>query len=182
MIHRKKIELILMNLACGVAVLASYGYGLTADGTSAQALWGNVPEWLIPFYGGSMVTAACGYLLFTFFILFKINPDEAIIAGRYRYRLFHVLYGAILVPSALWMPLTVAMVREPSAGLWIAIRLALAAVGFGSIGILAALMLTRPRLGSWAFRLAVIGAAAFSIQTALLDALVWTAYFPFSLR
>jgi hypothetical protein len=181
MIHRQKIELTLINLACGAAVLASYGYGLTAGRSSANALWGDVPEWLIPLYTASMITAACGYLLFTFFILFKINPDEAIIAGRCRYRLFHLIYGAILAPSALWMPLTVVMLREPSSGLWMAIRLVLGAVGLGSIGMIAALMLMRPRHGALAFRLAVAGAAAFAIQTALLDALVWTAYFPFNL-
>ena len=176
--HRQRIELILVNLLCGGAVLFSYAHGIITHPSAGGALWGDVPRWLMPIYTGSMLSAAAGYLLFTFFLLFRVNPDEAMIARRYPYRLFPVLYGAVLVPSALWMPLTLWMITEPSFPLWIAIRIILAAVGIGSIGICAALILLRPRRDSWTFRLAVAGAIAFSIQTAILDALVWTAYFP----
>jgi hypothetical protein len=179
-VHRQKLELLILNLVCGSAVLISYAHGLVNNPSAGGALWGDVPPWLMPFYTGSMLTAAAGYLAFTFFILLAVNPGEARI-GRYRYRLFLFLYGAVLVPSALWMPLTFEMIREPSAVLWIAIRIVLALVGLGSIGIFTALVMVRPRRPSWAFGLAVAGAIAFTIQTAVLDALIWTAFFPFSL-
>lgn len=181
MIHRQKKELMLLNMVCGGAVLFSYAHGLISNPSVRSALWGGIPQWLMPFYAGAMPFAAVGYFLFTSFILLQIDPDEAVIAGRYRYRLFHALYGAVLVPSALWMPLSLAMLHEPSVGLWIAIRLVLTAVGLGSIGISAAIFLIQPRRNTLAFRLAVIGSIAFCVQTAILDALVWTALFPFSL-
>jgi hypothetical protein len=76
------------------------------------------------------------------------------------------------------MPLTFAMLEEPSLPLWYAIRLTLAIVGLASVGILAALLTVRPREPGIAHRAAVIGSVAFCIQTALLDALVWPAFFP----
>lgn len=179
--HRQQKELLLLNVVCGGAVLISYAHGLINNPAARGALWGGIPQWLTPFYAGAMPFAAVGYFLFTSFLLFHVNPDEAVIAGRYRYRLFHALYGTVLVPSALWMPLSFAMLHEPSAGLWITIRLVLAAVGLGSIGISAAIFLVQPRRNSWSFRFAVIGSIAFCIQTAVLDAVVWTAFFPFSI-
>jgi hypothetical protein len=84
----------------------------------------------------------------------------------------------ILIPSALWMPLTFAMLEAPSDGLWWAIRLTLAAVGVGSLGLLAGLVAVRPSSPSLAHKLAVVGSLAFALQTAVLDAAVWPAFFP----
>jgi hypothetical protein len=42
----------------------------------------------------------------------------------------------------------------------------------------AALIALQPREPRAAYALAVAGSVAFSIQTALLDALIWPAYFP----
>jgi hypothetical protein len=53
----------------------------------------------------------------------------------------------------------------------------LAAVGLASLGLLAALLNIEPRQPVWAYRLAVIGCAAFCLQTAVLDMIVWLAYF-----
>jgi hypothetical protein len=100
------------------------------------------------------------------------------VAGRFGYRIFPLIYALILVPSALWMPLTFAMIQEPSAGLWFAIRLTLASVGLGSLMLLTALLSLQPRSPKLAHRLAVAGSLAFTFQTAVLDALVWPAYFP----
>jgi hypothetical protein len=75
------------------------------------------------------------------------------------------------------MPLTFAMLQSPSDGLWWAIRLTLAAVGIGSLGLLAGLVAVRPYSPSVAHKLAVAGSLAFCFQTAILDALVWPAYF-----
>ncbi len=88
MAHRKKIELILMNLICGSAVLISYVHGLLNNpsaGGPSGAMFRNGSCHSTP----SMLSAAAGYLLFTFFILIRINPDEAVFARRYRYRFFN---------------------------------------------------------------------------------------------
>jgi poly-gamma-glutamate synthesis protein (capsule biosynthesis protein) len=52
------------------------------------------------------------------------------------------------------------------------------AVGAGSLGLVAAIARARPWPSPGLRRLALLGALAFSLQTALLDALVWPAFFP----
>jgi hypothetical protein len=70
------------------------------------------------------------------------------------------------------------MIRQPSSLLRLGIRPVLALVGLGSLGLLLALLSLRPRQPVAAHWLAVAGAVAFCIHTAVLDLLVWTAYFP----
>jgi hypothetical protein len=162
----------------GAAVLASYTYILGLDPATQAGLWGGVPPAVLPAYVGSMVLAAGGYFAFTFYLVCRVEAEEVSIAGRLDFSLFPVLYLLILIPSALWLPLTEAMIREPSGTLWLAIRLTLAVVGLGSVGLLLALLGLRPRWPEVSYWLAVAGALAFSFQTALLDLFVWTALFP----
>ena len=179
--HPQRRIMLWINLLGGTAVLASYAHGLSTHLATRAQLWGHVPPSLLPLYGACMLAAAACYLAFTYWIFFCLNPDEARIAGRFGFGLFNLLYTVILVPSALWMPLTFAMMEQPSSGLWLAIRLTLASVGMGSLGLLVALLTLRPRQPAWAYGLAVIGCIAFCVQTALLDAWVWPAFFPASL-
>lgn len=167
-----------INFAGGSAVLASYVYGLASNPLARGAIWGGVPDSLRPLYTVSMLLAAAGYFAFTYFVLFRLDPVELRIAGRLRYRALCVLYALILVPSALWMPLTFAMIASPSGALWLAIRLVLATVGIGSAGLLACLGAIRAPESRGARALAIAGGAAFCFQTAVLDALVWPAFFP----
>ena len=176
--HPKKMGLAAIVLLGGAAVLASYAYILAIDPATRDSLWGGVPSALLPGYTASMVLAAVGYFAFTYFLFFHVDPDRAQIAGRFRYSLFHGLYLLILGPSALWLPLTSAMVQQPSSTLWLGIRLVLALVGLGSAVLLLALLSLRPRQPLTAYWLAVAGSVAFFIQTAVLDLFVWTAYFP----
>ena len=76
------------------------------------------------------------------------------------------------------MPLTLAMIEEPGTGLWISIRLTLAVVGLGSLLLIAALLHMRPRTPGTSYKLAMLGSLAFALQTAVLDALIWPAFFP----
>ena len=72
--------------------------------------------------------------------------------------------------------MTAQMVVNPDPALWWAIRVALVLVALGSLGLLTALL----SLGNEAPKgraLAAIGLLPFSLQTALLDALIWPAYF-----
>lgn len=175
---RSKAALALLNVVGGAAVLGSYVHGLATHPLTRGDVWGGVPEPLKPIYTVSMLCAAAGYFPFTYYIFFHVDPERVRIAERFGYGAFHVLYGCVLVFSALWMPLTFAMLEQPSLPLWYAIRLTLAIVGIASLGILAALITLQPRQGGTVHAAAVIGCAAFCIQTALLDALVWPAFFP----
>ncbi len=176
--HPQKREMMWIILLGGPAVLASYAYGVWIDPTAVGAAWGGVSPQIRPFYGVGMLLAMLGYFAFTYFIFFRLDPDEARIANRFGFSLFNVLYIAILIPSALWMPLTLLMLAEPSRTLWWAIRVVLAVVGLASLSLIAALLTIRPRRPAWAYWLALAGSAAFSFQTALLDALIWPALFP----
>jgi hypothetical protein len=175
--NRQKRAMVWINVLGGAAVLGSYAQGLSTHPAAADALWGGVPQGLRTFYTAGMLVAAAGYLAFTQFLLLQLNPDEARIGKRLGFGVFNGLYAAILVPSALWMPLTFAWIGHPGAGLWWAIRLVLAVVGLASLGLLAALLSVEPRRPAWAYWLAVAGSIGFSVQTAVLDALIWAAFF-----
>lgn len=177
-LHPSQLTLLALNVVGGVAVLGSYWAGFASNPGSAGALWGGVPEWLRPAYTVSMLTAAAGYFPFTWLLLFGVDPDRAKVAGRYGYGVFPVLTALILAPSALWMPLTFRVIDAWDPTLWIAIRVVLATVGLASLGLLAALVRLEPVASSRLHKAAIAGAAAFCVQTALLDATVWPAFFP----
>ena len=173
--HPLALRLILLNVVGGVAVLASYAHGFSQP--NVEAFWGGVPDALRPVYTFSMFGAAFGYFPLTSYILLRLDPERVRI-GRFGYRLFLLLYALVLIPSALWMPLTFVMIGDPSVALWAVIRLVLALVGLGSLGLLAALFVLEPRDRGPFWALAVAGALLFCNQTALLDAVVWPAYYP----
>lgn len=175
---REKRNLLLLNVVGGIAVLGSYVHGLTTHPLGGEGVWGGVPESIRPLYTVSMLSATVGYFLFSYFVFFRLDPATTRIGGRFGFGALSWLYGMILIPSALWMPLTYAMLDGPSAALWLSIRLTLAIVGIGSVGLIAALLSVEPRDRGVARWLAVAGAVAFSFQTAVLDALVWPYYFP----
>lgn len=176
--HPQKRRLVWIMVVGGAAVLASYAYSLGLDAAAQVALWGGVPASLLPVYTPSMLLAAVGYFAFTYFVLFAVDADRLRIAGSFGYGLFQALYLMILVPSALWMPLTSAMVQQPNSTLWLLIELMLVIVGLGSVGLLLALSMLRPRQPVRAYWLAVAGSVVFCFQTAVLDLFVWTALFP----
>jgi len=176
--HPQKRVLLGIVLVGGPAVLGSYVVGLLTHPASRAAIWGGVPREIRPVYTVSMLLAALGYFAFTYLILFRLDAGAIRIASRFRFGLFNVLYATVLFPSTAWMPLTVAMLERPGAGLWLAIRLVLAAVGVASAGLVTALLSLKPRQLDRTYWLAVMGSIAFCFQTAVLDALVWTALFP----
>jgi hypothetical protein len=177
-VHSAKKTLLAINVLGGSAVLGSYVHGLASNPLMRAEVWGGVPESLRPLYTVNMLLAALGYFAFSYFVMFRLDPDATRIGRRFGFGVFHVLYALILVPSALWMPLTFAMLESPSGPLWLAIRGVLLAVGVGSLGLLAAVASVRPAQAVGARRLALVGTVAFCLQTAVLDALVWPAFFP----
>jgi hypothetical protein len=171
-------SLLWLNVLGGSAVLGSYVHGLASNPLTRGALWGDVPEALRPLYTLNMLLAAAGYFAFSFFVYSRLDPARTRVAGHFGYGAFHLLYALILIPSALWLPLTFEMLAAPSLGLWVAIRVVLGLVGIGSLGLLVAIASASPHAAPGARRAALVGAGFFALQTAVLDALVWPAYFP----
>ena len=165
-------SLIALNVLGGSAVLISYAAGLPSVG---DALWGGIPDAARPVYTVNMFLAAAGYFLFTPYIVFRLAPETTRV-GPFGYGVFHLLYALILIPSAIWLPLTAHVIAEPGLVAWWGVRLGLALTGLGSLGLLAVLL--RLPAGAPSGRLlAIVGLLPFSFQTAVLDAIVWPAYF-----
>jgi hypothetical protein len=175
--HPQRKVLAAINVIGGMAVLASYGVGLAMNPGNRHQLWGEVPAGLRPTYTVSMVLAALGYFAFTYYIFFRLDPARTRIGDSFGYGLFNWIYAGILFPSALWMPLTFATLANGDDSLWTAIRVVLTLVGVSSLALVAALLAVEPRERTIARGLAVLGAIAFAVQTALLDALVWPTFF-----
>jgi len=176
--HKQKLALLMIILLGGTAVLASYVYPVMRHPEYVEPAWGGVTPDIRRFYAPSMLLAASGFFFYTYFLLFRVDADRSRIAGRFGFWVFNVLYAAILVGSALYMPLTFAFVAQPSTVLWWLIRLALFVVGLASLALLACLLALRPRQPAWAYWLAVAGTITFSFQTAVLDMLLWPALYP----
>ena len=174
----EQILLGVINIIGGILVIGSYLQGARAHPGRVGEAWGNVPASIKPIYTISMLTAAAGYFAFSYFIIFRLDPAEVAAVNSFSYPMFILAYALILFPSAMWMPLTFAMLEKPSRILWWAIRVTLFIVGIGSLGLLALLLILNHDEPTWLFWLAVAGAILFCIQTAVLDALVWPIYFP----
>jgi hypothetical protein len=160
-----------LNVLGGAAVLASYAWGVSALGDDAGRAWGGVPESLRPWYTLSMMSAAAGYFPMTWHVLAGLRRDPGSMRGA------TALYAGILAFSALWLPLTCRMLEQPSPILWWSIRADLAVVAACSLLVLFRIARS-PSAGHASRRLAALGGAlAFCLQTVVLDAIVWPAYF-----
>ena len=139
------------------------GYPELRDG-----MWGGVPESVKPLYTINMFLAAFGFLL-AMGLLLKY-ADEVML-----HRLF-LPYTLILIPSALWLPLTVWYLQSAAGGLWWAIRIDLFMVGIGAIMLWPAI----GRLAAAHANMRIFGRFGlffFILQTAVLDAILWPAWF-----
>lgn len=168
----------LLNVVGGLLVLGSYGVGLATHPESRGAVWGGVPEGLQPLYTVCMLLAAAGYFFFTYYVFFRLDADRVRVFERFGFEAFEVIYAGILLPSALWMPLTFRMIAMPDPLLWMAIRIVLFVVGISSLALIAAIARARPAGPDLSRRLGLAGAVPFAFQTAVLDAIIWPAYFP----
>jgi len=173
-----KLSIFLVSLIGGSAVIGSYIYGIATHPGQGNDLWGGIPEGVRTIYTVSMLLSAVGYLLFFFHILFRVDPAQVALPGGRGYAFFHVPFLLILLPSAFWMTLTFQWLANPATGTWIATRLVLFTVAFGSVLMtyfLAQLKTTAPEQFWWP---AVLGAAWFTFHTLILDAIVWPILFP----
>jgi len=177
-VHNQQLTLGLINVAGGILVLGSYAHGLITHPANRDAIWGGVPETIKPLYTANMLLAAAGYLAFTYFVMFRLHQDNAQLANLSGYRVFYIIYALILLPSALWMPLTYAALGHPDSSLYYwAVRITLAVVGLASLGLLGVLLSLHYSESSPTYWLAVAGSVFFCIQTAVLDGIVWSVFF-----
>ena len=172
----QQIILLIINVIGGSAVISSYIYGLNAQSGGANILWGGVPEGIRPVYFVSMILSALGYFAFLYYFIFRLNSGEVSIAGTFGFSIFFSIFILILLPSALWMPLTNLYVGTPGTGTWVIIRTILALVGIGSIALVWALLSLQTKEGV-AYWLSIVGSGYFAFHTAILDAIVWAALY-----
>ena len=174
-----RLALIAMNVLGGLCVLGSYAHGFITHPAQRTAIWGGVPESLRPVYTVAMLLATLGYFPLTYTLVLRPEGETLRVGEGFGGGLLLALYGLVLVPSALWLPLTYAMLESPSAWLWAAIRVDLLAVGFGALGLWWSVGALRPPPPRGLRIAARLGASCFVFQTAVLDALIWPAFFPF---
>jgi hypothetical protein len=167
---------VVLNVLGGALVLASYIWGVLATTSLTGSLWGGVPKAIQPIYTINMFLAAAGYFAFAPYIGFRLDPHRCDIGGRFDYSVFGKLMSLILIPSACWLPLTAAMLSNPSVGLWWLIRADLIFVALGTLGLFIALAMLRPPRPAGRTA-ALLGLVPFGFQTIILDALVWPEYF-----
>jgi len=175
--HPKKGAWLAINLVGGAAVVGSYIHGLSSHPDMREALWGTIPDELKTVYTVNMVLAAAGYFFFSYYYVVRTDADHVRFGEHFGFDLINALYALILVASALWMPLTFAYLESPSPFLWVVVRADLFGVAVGSIGLIAAFFAMKPRAKGVAGVLALVGLLVFALQTAFLDALVWTQFF-----
>jgi hypothetical protein len=166
-----------INIMGGMAVVGSYAWGLSTHGNASALLWGGVPGWIRPYYTLGMLLAALGYFGFTYYIFFQLDPTQTMLFGRLRFSTFSLIFTAILLPSACWMPLTFLAIDTANLYFYWLVRIILIMVAFGSISLVAALLSLSPRQPVRFYYVAVIGSIFFCLQTALLDAAIWGSFF-----
>jgi hypothetical protein len=177
MMDANKRWLMAIILIGGTAVLGSYAWGILARPDAGQILWGGVPDIIRPLYTINMFLAATGYFFFTYFIFSRLESIETKPTGGLRSWVFHGLYAAILFPSALWLPLTLLASDQSSRALFWLVKIVLGIIAAASLGLLLVLRKIRPTQPTWGSRLAMVGGIFFCIQTVILDAIVWVAFY-----
>jgi hypothetical protein len=173
---QRKILLTLIAFG-GTAVLGSYVPAFSNNPELVAALWGGVPESLRVFYTPNMLLAAASFFPATYALGFATPLDRFREFTGFSFSALLGAYCAILFPSALWLPLTAAYIESPSTLLWWAVRIDLLLVGLGA-SLLWWMLIARARRGpGWLWAAAGVF-VFFWIQTAVLDATIWPAYFP----
>ena len=175
--HAQQWILLAVMAVGGIAVIVSYVQGFAAHPGGAETLWGGVSGGLRILNYVTMILAALGFFAFSYWLFFQLNPDDVQIGSRVGFWLYYLIFLVILIPSALWMPLTFSYLNNPTTIGWVGVRLVLALVGIGSLALLWAIIVTNPRGANIAYWFAIGGAAAFSLQTAVMDMFIWPALF-----
>lgn len=169
-------SLLLLIAIGGSAVLASYVLAFVYEPEIRSGLWGGIPDSLQGVYTVNMLLAAASFFPATFLLGFKTPLEAFAEQTGSRFGRLLAAYAAILIPSAMWLPLTALYIQAPTPLLWIAIRVVLFLVGGGAT-LVGWMLIRRAQKGpplAWA---AAIGFFFFWLQTMVLDALIWPWYY-----
>ena len=178
MMHPQKKQWLAINVLGGLAVLGSYAHGLSTHPETRNLLWGDMPAQLRDVYGVTMWLATVGYLVFMLYVLLRVDAANVRVGNRFGFGVINACCAAVVVASALWMPLTFVYLASPSTALWMLIRADLIVVGIGAVGLIVALVNLSPRPTGWAGVVTTVALLLFALQTAFLDPFVWPAFFP----
>jgi len=176
--HPQKKQWLAINVVGGVAVLGSYVHGLTTHPETRDLLWGDMPEPLKHVYGVTMWLATAGYLMFMYYVLFRVDAAKVRVGKPFGFGVINACCTAVVVASALWMPLTFVYLGDPSSTLWFLIRVDLIVVGIGAVGLIVAFFNLSPRPTGEVGVVTIVALLLFALQTAFLDPFVWPAFFP----
>lgn len=161
-----------INLLLGPLVPLSYIVSARVWPDHVGGLWGAIPESVQPLYTANMLLATGGFLVFTWFFFRHTWEPASRFLGRFSLGFVNLGYLLVLIPSMLWMPMTLyALAHQIDLKLWI--QLVLALVAIGTIMLALALYTVRPAVPRRTLRVARIGVVFFAIQTVLLDAIIW---------
>lgn len=169
--------LLLLIAMGGSTVLASYVLAFVLEPEIRTGLWGGIPEGgMRDFYTVNMFIAAASFFPMTYALGFATPASE--LKARTGIGFIGMLgaYAAILMASALWLPLTALYLGKPIGILWWLIRIDLLIVGAGA-SVLFYMLIRRALGGPALIWLAAVLFFFFWLQTAVLDALVWPYYF-----
>ena len=173
----QKYLFIIINIILGSFLLFTYYRGVTNNPDIAPKLWGGVPPYLTSYIVGFMFIGAIGYFFFTYYLTFKINHETVLFFNRYNFSYIIILYLLILIPSCVWIDLSLLYIKSGNPLIWKLIVIVLYTVGLSSIMLLIALLNINPNNGSILYKLAIYGCACFSFHTMFLDGLLWTIFF-----
>ena len=104
----QKCAILAMNVIFGAILIYSYYHYITKGGVPDKMLWGKIYK-LKKVYLASMILAAIGYLLLLLFVVFK-TPNTKVNNGILSNLL--VIQVLIVVVSMLWLPMTLAYLKE----------------------------------------------------------------------
>ena len=169
--------LLLLIAMGGSTVLASYVLAFILEPEIRTGLWGGIPEGgMRDFYTVNMLIAAASFFPMTYALGFATPFDELKTRTGIGFNGMLGAYAAILMASALWLPLTALYLGNPMGIIWWIIRIDLLIVGAGA-SVLFYMIIRRALSGPALIWLAAVLFFFFWLQTAVLDALVWPYYF-----
>ena len=170
MIKNRNLCFLLVNLILGFAVILSYIWGLVYYPEYGTALWGNIETSYIPYIIFSMLLAALGYFVFSFYFI-NYKKFQTLNASEYIYILS--LYIVILFFSALWMPLSIGFIDTNNNFFLILDLVSLYLVGISSLLLTIFLLQDKIMRRKLIWKLSVLGGFQFTFHTLIIDAIYW---------
>ena len=166
-----------VNIIGGVAVLSSYIATLVLYTDQRSDFWGGLNTNQQKFFVWSMFFAALGYLIFFYWVIFRLESGLIIGTSSLHAHLPTILCGIFLFFSTLWMP-TTSLFLQTGNNLWW--YLAVAILWVVSISLLLLLLIALVNHGnnrSWVSILGMVGLMYLVVHCTLFDAIIWVSKF-----